>query len=100
MALTKKQRAALKEAGLDASGLKKLEAVLAEDDADEDNGDKPSGSKRVLVYEGDDAESFMRGLIGGSSDDDGDDGDDDDDDEGDDKPESDDKPKGRTKWFG
>lgn len=102
MALTKKQRAALEKEGLNAAALKKLEGILAAD-ADDDsdsNGDKPKGKgRRVVVYEGDDAESFMRNLFkGDDSDDDADD--DAADDADDDDAEPDDKPKGRTRWFG
>lgn len=103
MSLTKAQRKALADEGLGKDELAKLETILA-DDADAGSngskGGKAKGSRRVVVYEGDDAETFMRGLFKGSADDDADDDagdaaddDPDDDDEGDDEP-----PSG-PKWF-
>lgn len=95
MALSKAKRKKLTDAGMGKAALAKLEAILDADDGDADNGDKPSGSKRVVIYEGDDAEEFMRGLFKGSDDDEGDEGDDEDEDE----DEGDEKPPAGNRWF-
>jgi hypothetical protein len=96
MALTKAQRKALADEGLGKDELKKLETILDADADDSSNGKpKTKGSKRVVVYEGDDAESFMSKMFGGS-DDAGDDADDDDTDDDDD---ADDTPPTGPKWF-
>lgn len=101
MALTKAQRKALADEGLGKAELAKLETILDADSGDDagSNGNGTSkGSKRVVVYEGDDAESFMRKMFGGSSDDDA--GDDDTDDDTDDADaDADDEPASGPKWF-
>ena len=94
MALSKAKRKALAAAGMDKAALAKLEAILDADEGDADNGDKPSGSKRVVVYEGEDAEAFMRKMFKGSDDDEGSEDENEDEDEGDEKPPS------RVRWFG
>jgi hypothetical protein len=93
VALTKAQRKKLRDAGMDDDALKKLGAIL--DDDDEDEGDKPAG-RRVVVYEGDDADSLIERLFGkasakdeGDEDDEGDEGDED----------QDDAPQANVRWF-
>jgi len=99
VALTKAQRKALADEGLGKAELAKLETILGgdadNDDAGSNGSTKTKGGKRVVVYEGDDAESFMQKLFGGSSDDDADEDDDDDADDADD----DDAPATGPKWF-
>ena len=97
MALSKAKRKALTAAGMDKAALAKLEAILDADEGDADNGDKPSGSKRVVVYEGEDAESFMRSMFKGSDDDEG--SEDSDEPEAEDEDEADDTPAKGPRWF-
>jgi hypothetical protein len=101
VALSKAKKKALTDAGMDKAALAKLEAILDADDGDADNGSKPGskpgGSKRVVVYEGEDAEEFMRGLFKGSDDEGSDDADDESEDE--DEAEGDDAPAKGPRWF-
>lgn len=99
MALSKAKKDKLKAAGLNASALKKLEEILDADDGDADNGDKPSGSRRVVVYEGDDAESFMVKMFGGKPKDEDEGSEGDESDEGDEDDEGDEEPPSGPKWF-
>ncbi len=95
MALSKAKRKALTDAGLNKAALAKLEEILDADDGDADNGERPSGSKRVVVYEGDDAESFMKGLFGKSEAEDSEE----EEEEEEEETEGDDKPKTGPRWF-
>jgi len=97
VALSKAKKKALTDAGMDKAALAKLEAILDADDRDADNGNKPGGSKRVVVYEGDDAEEFMRGLFKGSDDEGSEDEGDESEDE--DEAEGDDAPAKGPRWF-
>jgi hypothetical protein len=100
MALSKAKRKALREAGMSKAELDKLEGIL---DADDDEGASGVGAGgRVVVYEGKDAESFMRKMFGKAQDDDeGDDDEGDEGDEGDDEgDEGDEAPPAKPRWFG
>jgi hypothetical protein len=110
VSLSKAQRKRFTDRGLSKAEIDEMETMLDADNGEGGNGDKPTGSGRVVVYEGGDAESFMERMFGGaggggtsSTKDEADDagGADEDagtDDAGDDEG-SDEEPGAKNKWF-
>ncbi len=94
MALSKSKKRKLIAEGMSAADVKRLESILDAEDGDADNGDRSGGSQRVVVYEGEQAEEFMRGLFGKGEDEGAEDTDEDED------ADEDEKPPAKTRWFG
>lgn len=99
MPLSKTERRKLVET-MGEKNVKRLEAELAKEQA---NGNGSGGGRggRVVVYEGEQAESFLERLFGKSDEAEADDdtaGDDGEDEEGD-EDEEDEQPKVSNRWF-
>lgn len=99
MPLTKAKRKQLTDAGMGKDELDKLESIL-DDDGDAGGNGSNGGGSRLLVYEGDDAKSFLADVLGSGPDDGaGQDSDEAEDEADDDEAEGDDEPAGGPKWF-
>lgn len=88
MPLTDAQRKRYANRGLAAEEIDELEAIL--DEPDEGEGKGSGSGRRVIVYEGEDAEGFMERLFGSGGGEDKGKG------KGEDK---DGEPAGGPKWF-